>query len=160
VPPSYLTVDEFRVHTIMPDEQIESLETVKPGWLGAQLESSSRWCDSYLAKRYAVPFPAPYPEAVKSWLVRMVTLRAAMAHGYPASDEQRALYIADADKAEEEVKQAADGNLGLIDLAPSDQSAARVQFGGPLAYAESSPYVSKDVQRDRARREDFNRRGS
>lgn len=157
---SYLDVAAFRNRTIMPKEQIDRLEELQPGWLAAQLESSSRWADMWLAKRYSVPFAAPYPEAVQSWVARMVTRRAYAAYGFPASDEQLALVTSDADKAEEEVKQAADGQLGLIDLAPSDQSAAKVMYGGTRVYSESSPYVSKDVQRATAWREDTNRRGT
>lgn len=159
MPPSYLTAEEFTSRSIMPTEHIDQLESTKPGFLAAQLEASSRWSDMWLAKRYRVPFVAPYPEAVKSWITRMVTLRAATAHGYP-SDEQRALYTEDASKAEDEIKQASDGQLSLIDLAPSDQSSARVEFGGTRVYSEASPYVGKDVQRERARGEDYNRRGS
>lgn len=158
MPTSYLDVSEFRLRSSMPSEQIDQLETIKPGWLAMQLEASSRWADMWLAKRYNVPFTVA-PEAVKSWVTRMVTLRAAMTHGFP-DDAHRELYVSDAEKAEEEIKQAADGQLGLIDLAPSDQSSSRVQYGGPRVYSESSPYVAKDVQRARARREDFNRRGS
>lgn len=157
---SYLDVTAFRSRTIMPGEQIDQLETIAPGWLDAQLESSSRWADMYLAKRYRVPFTAPYPEMVRSWVARMVTARAYAAHGFPASDQQLELITSDANKAEEEVKQAADGQLGLIDLAPSDQSVAAVQYGGTRVYSEASPYVGKDVQRAAGRREDFNRRGS
>jgi Bacteriophage Mu, Gp36 len=157
---SYLDVDAFRNRTIMPQELIDRLEEVRPGWLAAQLESSSRWADMYLAKRYSVPFSAPYPEAVKSWVARMVTKGAYGAHGFPASEEQLALITSDSEKAEEEIKQAADGQLGLIDLAPSDQSAAKVMYGGTRVYSETSPYVSKDVQRTAARREDSNRRGT
>lgn len=157
---SYLDASEFPNRTIMPNEQIERLEEIAPGWLAAQLEASSRWADMWLAKRYRVPFSAPYPEAVKSWVARMVTARAYLAHGIPASDAQLELITSDATKAEEEVKQAADGQLGLIDLAPSDQSSAAVQYGGTRVYSESSPYVGKDVQRQRARLEDNRRRGT
>lgn len=156
----YLDLSEFRNRTIMPKEQIDRLEEMQPGWLDSQFESSSRWADMFLGKRYRVPFAAPYPEAVKSWVARMVTRRAYGAHGFPATDQQLELVTSDADKAEEEIRQAADGQLGLIDLAPSDQSASPVLYGGTRVYSESSPYVGKDVQRANARREDLNRRGT
>lgn len=158
--PSYLDRTEFTNLTIMPSEQIARLEELAPGWLDAQLASSSRWADMWLAKRYPVPFAAPYPEMVQSWVARMVTARAYLAHGIPASDAQLELITSDATKAEEEIKQAADGQLGLIDLAPSDQSRDAVRFGGTRVYSEASPYVGMDVQRERARREDFRRRGT
>jgi hypothetical protein len=157
---AYLTVAEFKPRTIMPDAQIDRIEQKTPGWLDAQLESSSRWADMWLAKRYPVPFAAPYPEAVKSWVARMVTQRAYLHHGIPSSDAQQALVAADAQKAEDEIKQAADGQLGLIDLPGGAANVSGVMFGGTRVYSESSPYVGKDVQRTRARGEDRNRRGT
>lgn len=159
---AYLTVDEFKLRTIMPAQQVDRIEAQSAGWLAANLESSSRWADMFLAKRYRVPFPAPYPEAVKSWVARMVTQRAYLHHGIPASDQQLALVASDADKAEDEIKQASDGQLSLIDLQTdaTGQAASLVQFGGTRVYSESSPYVAGDVQRSTGRREDGWRRGT
>jgi hypothetical protein len=156
---AYLTIDEFKLRTIMPASQVDRIEATSPGWLAANLESSSRWADMYLAKRYRVPFPAPYPEAVKSWVARMVTQRAYLQHGIPANDQQLALVGADSEKAENEIKAAADGQLSLIDL-PSDTGQSLVQYGGTRVYSESSPYVAGDVQRSTGRREDSWRRGT
>jgi hypothetical protein len=157
----YLTIPEFKMRTIMPWAQIDRIETkLAPGWLEAQFQGSSSWVDMRLSKRYRVPFAAPYPEQVRSWVARMVTLRAYLQHGIPATDQQIALVTADAEKAEAEVKEAADGQLGLIDLAPSEQLASAVQYGGTRVYSEASPYVGYDVQHERARREDRNRRGT
>jgi phage gp36-like protein len=144
----------------MPHEQVDQLLTLSPGWLESQLESVSSWIDMYLSKRYTVPFKTPYPKMVPAWLARIVTANAYAAHGFPASDQQREAIDADARRAEDEIKQAADGNLGLIDLAPSDQSIAPVQYGGTRAYSEASPYVGLSIQRTRGRREDANGRGS
>ena len=156
---AYLTVDEFATRTIMPIEQIDRLEANAPGWLAAQLESSSRWADMYLAKRYKVPFKAPYPEAVKSWVARMVTKRAYERHGTYATDDQQELIAGDAEKAETEIKQAADGQLGLIDLASGSAESA-VAYGGTRVYSEASPYVGSDVRREAGRWEDQSRRGT
>ena len=158
--PPYLTVDEFKVRTIMPSEQVDQIQDVHPGWLDAQLESSSRWADMWLAKRYRVPLQFPPPEAVRSWVARMVTRSAYLHHGIPATDQQIAVVIADADKAEGEIKQAADGQLGLIDLATSDTQKGGVVYGGSRVYSEASPYVGHDVQRERAWSEDRSRRGT
>lgn len=158
MPGAYVSVDEFRMRTVMPREQLDRLEARAPGWLEQQLESSSRWSDMWLAKRYPVPFRAPYPEAVKSWIVRMVTKRAYVQLGINATDEQQELISSDAEKAEAEIKQAADGQLGLIDLADSGQN--RVTVGGTLAYSEGSPYVGSDARRERGHREDIRRRGT
>jgi hypothetical protein len=152
---AYLTLAEFRVRTIMPGAEVDRIESVlAPGWLDAELEASSRWVDMRLSKRYRVPFSSPYSEAVRSWVTRRVTSRAYLVHGIPATDAQLTLIVDDAQKAEDEVKEAADGNLGLIDLSPADLAESRVQRGFTFGYAEASPYVGPDVQRRRARQED------
>ena len=159
--PTYLTIAEFKMRTIMPWAQIDRIESqLAPGWLLSQFASSSGWIDMRLAKRLKVPLSEPVPDQVKGWVARMVTLRAYLQHGIPASDAQIALVTADAEKAEAEVKEAADGQLSLIDLASSDQQAHSVQYGGTRAYSEASPYVGYDVQLERGRGEDRNRRGS
>lgn len=159
--PAYLTLEEFKLRSIMPPAQIDRIEnTLAPGWISAQLASSSSWADMRLAKRYRVPFAAPYPEAVRSWVARMVTARAYLVHGVSASDQQLTLVTSDAEKAEGEIREAADGQLGLIDLAPSEALAGSVQYGGPRVYSETSPYVAGDMQRATAVREDRNRRGT
>ena len=158
---AYLDVAGFKLRTIMPATQVDRIEsTIAPGWISTNLEASSRWIDMYLAKRYRVPFTEPYPEQLKSWVARMVTARAYLVHGIPASDAQISLVAADSEKAETEIKEAANGQIGLIDLGVEDRLASNVARGGTRAYSEASPYVGYDVQRDRARREDQRRRGS
>lgn len=157
----YLTIAEFKMRTIMPWAQIDRIEAqLAPGWLDSQFASSSGWIDMRLAKRIKVPLSEPVSDVVKGWVARMVTLRAYLQHGIPASDAQIALVTADAEKAEGEVKEAADGQLSLIDLAPSDQSSSAVLYGGTRSYSEASPYVGYDVQLARGRNEDRNRGGS
>lgn len=161
VVPGYLTVAEFSKRTIMPQAQIARIETRDPGWLDMQLESSSRWIDARLAKRYRVPFRGHVPEQVRSWVARMVTLRAYLSHGINASDQQLALVTSDAEKAEAEVREAANGEIGLIDLPASDEiGTSAVTEGSPRFYSETSPYVSLDVQRARGRADDQRKRGS
>jgi hypothetical protein len=158
---AYLEIAEFKLRTIMPHASIDRIEnTLAPGWISAQLDASSRWVDMRLAKRYRVPFNLPAPEAVRSWVARMVTARAYLVHGIPASDQQLALVTSDADKAEAEVKEAADGQLGLIDLAPSETLDNAVRYGGTRVYSETSPYVQYDRQADVGRGEDRRRRGT
>lgn len=156
----YLTIDEFKLRTIMPSAQIDRIESRHPGWLAQAFASSSRWIDARLAKRYRVPFRAPYPEQVKSWVARMVTASAYLSHGVPASDQQLALVISDKDKAEQEALEAANGEIGLIDLPESDvHGVSAVTQGGPRFYTERSPYVAGDVQRFHGRVDDRRRRG-
>lgn len=155
-----LDVAEFKLLSTMPKEQVDRLAQLHPGWLEAQLADRSTWVSSRLAKRFRVPFSAPYSPTVQGWIAQMVTLRAYIHHGVVATDEQMELITKEAEKAEAEVKEAADGSLSLIDLAPSDQSRDRVEFGGVLSYSEASPYVQYDIEADRGHREDSSRRGS
>jgi hypothetical protein len=158
---SYLDVAAFRVRTIMPNEQVDQLLTLSPGWLESQLEAISAWLDGRLSKRFTVPFKDPHiPKLVPHWLQVIVTSNAYASHGFPASDQQREAIDAAARRAESEVREAADGELGLFELAPSDQSIAPVMYGGTRVYSETSPYVGFDIQRSRGRREDSNGHGS
>ncbi len=156
---AYLTKEEFTERTLMPTSDVNALEAKEPGHIDALLEGWSRWIDARLRKRYAVPFEAPYPETVKEWLARLVTLRAYFKLGVDVNDEQYPSVQNDHNEAKEEIKEAANAVDGLFDLplAPAVQTSGIVR-GGPLVYSEASPYVAFDdqlavgVAEDRARR--------
>jgi hypothetical protein len=161
--PAYLTVDEFTVRSVVPPELVAALETAQPGWILAQLQQWSRWIDMRLSKRYAVPFDAPYPEAVQAWLTRIVTREFYRRRGVDPSDEQQSSILKSGDDAEAEVKEAADAQVGLIDIpsVPNGPSKGSIiTRGATRCYSETSPYVALDMQRTRGRNEDRNRRGS
>lgn len=152
---AYLTFDEFKARTLMPSADVDALNATEPGWIVQQLDSWSRRLDASLAKRYPVPFPSPFPEAVKEWLCRLVTVRAYLKRGVDATDSQWVTVKEDGDVTIEEVKQAADGAAGLFELPVSDAGgASAVTKGAPKVYSEASPYVWRDRQRDTARDED------
>lgn len=159
--PAYLTVAEFKNLTVMPSGDVDVLEAVAPGFLTAKLEAKSRWLDARLAKRYDAPFASPYPEAVKDWLARIVTLTAFLRRGVDATDEQFVEIKADAEKAEAEVLEAAESEKGLFELPlRADTTASGISKGGPFGYSEASPYVWTDRQRRAATDEDANGEGS
>jgi hypothetical protein len=158
---AYLSLSEFKLRTTLPAEYVDAIETAQAGWIAAQLESWSKWIDARLRKRYAAPFSDPYPEAVLSWLGRIVTLRCMLRRGVDATDAQFIEIKADADAAVLEVKEAADSETGLFDLpllSVSDTSA--IVKGGPFCYSEQSPYVAFDAQRETGRDEDRFRGGT
>lgn len=157
---AYLTLAEFKLRTTMPPEFVDAIESRQSGWTASQLEQASRWLDSRLRKRYAAPFATP-TEQVKAWVTRLVTVRCFVRRGVDPTDPQFDLVREEATKAELEIKEAADGNVGLFDLPLLDgSSSSGISRGGPLVYSEASPYVFADVQVDAGRNEDSWRRGT
>jgi hypothetical protein len=147
---AYLNLLEFKARTLMPSTDVDDLEAIAAGWVLAQLEQCSRWIDSRLRKRYDAPFDvATCPEIVKSWLTRLVTLRAYLRRGVDATDAQFDLIRADAESAAEEIKEAANAVDGLFDLPLKDSDKATgITLGAPFGYAEADFYTWVDVQRE------------
>jgi hypothetical protein len=157
----YLTVADFKLLTDMPGEFVDYLESKAPGWLDAQLAYYTGQINARLAKRYAVPFQAPVPDAARGWLARLVTPRAYRRRGVDPNDEQYADVKADAGAADKEIEEAANAVDGLYDLPlRQDTAASGISKGGTRAYSEQSPYVFQDRQSDVGRNEDLNGRGS
>lgn len=157
----YIDLARFRVLTSMSKVDIDRLESSAPGWLLAKLTARSRWVDSRLSKRYAVPFATPVPEAVEDWLARIVTLPAFLRVGVNQLDEQFAEIKADAERAEEEVKEAAEAVSGLFDLPlREDAPGSAISKGAPYIYSERSPTVWTHIQARRGREERRNGRGT
>lgn len=139
----YLTLADFRAITIMPASDVDELEAAAAGWVAAQSTVVSGIIDARLRKRYAAPFEAPYPDAVKDWCCRVLTLRAYLRRGVDASDKQFQVVLDDAQRAEAEIKEAADSKDGLFELPlrqdlPTTGGIAR---GAPYGYSEASPYT-------------------
>ena len=145
---AYLDVAAFRLRTVMPGEDVDALEVTYPGFLAAKIAEASAWLNGRLRKRYVVPFAAPVPEIVLSWLVRVVTLDAYLRRGFDPSSKQDQEIIKAATDAKAEVKEAADSKDGLWDLPLREdaQGTSGVAAGGPLGYAEASPYDWTDRQ--------------
>jgi hypothetical protein len=150
---AYLNLGEFKARTLMPSTDVDDLETIAAGWVLAQLEQCSRWIDSRLRKRYDAPFDvATCPEIVKSWLTRLVTLRAYLRRGVDATDAQFDLIRADAESAATEIKEAADAVDGLFDLPLKDSDKATgITLGAPFGYSEPDFYSWLDVQAEAVR---------
>jgi hypothetical protein len=145
---AYLDVAGFQLRTVMPFEDVDFLESNHSGFLDARLEVGTSIINARLAKRYAVPFEDPVPEIVLGWLVAIVTPKAYQKRGWNPSDQQSAQILADATEALEQMKEAADSEVGLFDLpVRADlEDTSGVSKGGPLGYTEMSPYVWTDLQ--------------
>lgn len=159
---AYLTTSEFELRTIVPAAMLVEIETVTPGWLEAQLLTWSRWIDARLAKRYATPFGAPYPETVCGWLERLVAYRCYMKRGVDPNDQQIEQIKADRDAAMAEIAEAANAVDGLFELPLREETPERqgITKGAPIAYAEASPYVGFSKQARTGRDEDANGDGT
>lgn len=158
--PNYVPTATFRMLTVMPSPQVDQLEQLEPGWLASQLAQVSAYVDTRLGKRMTVPLTAPYSPTVINWIVKIVTADAYAKLGVKADDAQMERIYKSSDDSYSDLKEVADGQLSLYDLAPSDQSRDRVMYGGVLSYSETSPYVHRDTQVEIGRMEDRNRRGT
>lgn len=160
---TYITTDEFRLRTLLPSNVLSQIEAVTPGWLAAQIDAVGHGIDARLSKRYHVPFNAPYPDIIKSWIINIVSLNAWLKRGMVATDESFGEYKAMHDRAIAELQEAANSETGLFDL-PLDASApggaSAIVRANPFSYSEASPYVWQDVQRERGRNEDGNKGGT
>jgi hypothetical protein len=152
---AYLDLAAFRLRTLMPQIDINTVEAETPGFTAARLATWSAKIDTRLRKRYAVPFAVPVPEAVLEWLTKIVTFELYLKRGVDPADQSIALVKADKEQAEAEVKEAADAVGGLFDLPLLDtKDATAITKGAPLAYVETSPYVAFDLQRTNGRADD------
>jgi hypothetical protein len=149
-----LTVQQFRVRSVMPSEDVDELELRAPGFLAGALADEYSWICDRLKKRYLAPFASPVPTTVLRWLTHMVTELAYEKRGYNPTSAQDGKIAERAATARAEVKEAADSETGLFDL-PLRQDApgaSGVSQGGPFGYAEASPYEWTDRQHEAVRR--------
>lgn len=158
---AYDTVDGFKDRTTLPSTFVDELVNARETWMAAQLEDGSAWIDAQLAKRYAVPFADPAPRIVCRWLAAIVTMRCWIKRGFDPEQKDVEFAIKDYDQAVEEIKQAADSEVGLFELPlRSDTNTIGVSKGGPFVYSEQSPYVWMTRQACVGREEDRNGQGS
>lgn len=146
---AYLTLAGFRIRTTMPGGDVDAVEADVSGWIDAKLTSISAEIDARLAKRYATPFAAPYPEVLCDWLERIVTPRVYRRRGVNPADQQIAALDADAEAAWKAIAEAADSAVGLYDIPlRSNTTDTGIVKGTPLSYAEPSPYDFIDRQKE------------
>lgn len=137
----------------MPAEDVEYLEETCSGFIVARLAVGTGRIYGRLRKRYAVPFEGPPPEIVIGWLVAIVQAEAYLKRGInPASDEHFKSIDEERTRAFEEMKEAADAEVGLFDIPLRENTTDDgVTLGGPLGYSEASPYDWTDVQAEAVR---------
>lgn len=135
------TIAAFKARTVMPSGDVDDLESRSAGWLVARAAIISAKLDSRLSKRYAAPFESPFPETVVGWCADMLTRDAYLKRGVNPSDAQWVEIKAAAERADAEVKEAADSVSGLFELPlRNDTTAGGISRGGPRSYSEAGPY--------------------
>lgn len=157
---AYLDLAGFKLRTIMPSSDVDSFDSganIAPGFLAQRLTDWSRYIDTRLRKRYAVPFATPTPLILCEWLTALVTKDAYAKRGFALDSAQdKAVIVDPADRALAEIKEAADSNEGLFDLPLKENGvdASGVTKGGPFGYSEQSPYRWTDKQAKAGRSDD------
>lgn len=139
----------------MPPDDMDRLETKRPGFVEAQLTAESNWLDSILRKRYDAPFVLSvsadtglmaYPPQVQEWIVRIVTWIAYLGLGTNPNDLQTPTLEKRHDDAKAEVLEAVSSEIARWDIPLATGSGGPTKKG-PRTYTESSPYVFTDRQR-------------
>jgi hypothetical protein len=147
-------VIDFRTRTIMPEHDVDELWVERPGYLEAAVAGALADITARLRKRYRTPFTDangvnPRPEIVVAWQTKLVTPEAYRARGYNPADPQMEWAEKDRDRTYDQIKEAADSETGLYDIPLLDTAEPTgIVNGGPLGYAEPSPYDWIDVQAD------------
>jgi hypothetical protein len=88
----------------------------------------------------------PVPETILGWLVTLVTWDLYRRRGVNPQDAGLELLRGEVETALAELKEAADGVDGLIDIPSSEDEDSAVTTGGPLGCSEASPYVWTDIE--------------
>jgi hypothetical protein len=111
----FTTIAQVKANSVMPGADIDAIEAADPGWIVARAATVQSRIDSRLRKRYAAPFADP-PPVVLGWLGAMLTVDLYLYRGVNPSDQQMVTIQAQADRAADEVKEAANAVDGLFDL--------------------------------------------
>ena len=99
--------------------------------------------------------PTPVPEIALGWLVSMVDVDIWDRRGVNAQDPTIVRYVDKVTKADAQIAQAANSDIGLFELPFNDSIASSaINHGGPLSYSEASPFVGADRQEFEGRQED------
>ena len=135
----------------LPALVVEALP--EKNFIVSRVEHWESYLNDRLSKRYAVPFASPVPTILKGWCTALVTLDLYSKLGFnPSSKQDDEAIVQAAQRAREEIKEAADSKDGLFELPlRADTNERGISRGGPLAYSEASPYEWTDVQAEAVR---------
>ncbi len=141
-----VTIAKTGTGVIVPSGLFQILPS--PTYIDQKIVDKTSFIYTRLGKRYAIPFVAPYPEAMLDWLTTLVTHEAFKKRGYNpgAADDDDAISGA-ATVALAEIKEASDAKDGLFDLPlRADIPGTSGVTVGPLGTSQASPYEWVDDQ--------------
>ena len=151
-----LSLSDFRMKVeFLRPRDVDLFEKDYPG---AILEFLTEWTDyvyTRLDKRYDVPFD-PVPPTVVRWVKDLTTQSVLNRRQYNPADPEMQRMQARYDQAIAEVKEAASSQDSLFGLPAGGgrRGDGTPDKAGPLAYSESSPFRSADIQEEIGRCED------
>lgn len=144
----YLSLAEWKDRTNYEPSEIDEF-LARPGRTNAfavWLEEAESAIDDTLRRRYAVPFAEPVPRAVKKWCRYLLDEQFELSRRIPGSTEaQDAGVYAQAARARDEIKSAADANLPAhpeLPLRANLQSSSGVALGGPFVHEDANVQVA------------------
>jgi hypothetical protein len=148
----YVTVQDVQDLGILLQEDIDFLEQRYPGIVLRIATKVSGYFDGRLAKRYGVPFVAPFDDGLVDAVAAVVAYRLLVKRGGKPDGTKVAAAERAHDAAMAWIVEAADSKDGLVELLRT-QSTPRgetsINKGGPLGYSEASPYTATDRQSER-----------
>lgn len=149
--PVALDLPTFKSLTVMPPEDVDLVENKHPGFVATQIAGFTSEIYSRLAKRYSVPPvpPATTPAIVQLWLTWKTTPEVMKKRGVNPESAQYAEMVKMADKADAQVKEAADCVTGLFDLPLIEQAggtASAITQSLSRSSSDPDPYSWTDVQ--------------
>ncbi len=149
------TIDDVKLYcAAVPPETVDALELRYPGFVLKQCRATqAKDVDARLRKQYAPGssdkeevFEKPYPEAVKIWVGQLIPPFLFRRMGTRPTDEQQVEISKDREIALGELKEAADGEIGLFGLTARANTSDPGRRAMVLSHSEQSPYDWTDVQ--------------
>jgi hypothetical protein len=141
-----IDVPRFTTLTIIKPWRLVELEKHHPGFLAAHLEQETASIEDQLRHRYVVPFPARH-KTIEKWVTAIVQRDALLEIGVEGNDTLWVEVVARAELAEKQIAEAADTQSAKWNLPLRDgKDATGIAKGGPLGYAETSPFDWTDQQ--------------
>ncbi|XXX73884.1 phage protein Gp36 family protein [Sorangium sp. So ce134] len=148
----YATLQDVMDLGILLQEDVDWLEQRYPNIVERTATKVSGYIDGRLAKRYGVPFVAPYDDGLVDATAAIVAYRLLVKRGSKPDGTKTGAAERAHDRAEAWIVEAANSKDGLVELVRTQSTprgATAIDKGAPMAYSEASPYEWMDRQVER-----------